>query len=200
MIRLLALIVALLPLGALAEPLPALYAVVGVAADDELNIRLEPSASSMLLGSFEHDARGIEVIALSETGSWGLVNDAETAGWVSMRYLARAPGQGEGSFPAALSCAGTEPFWSFELHADGSGRFASPVDPERDFAPGRRASAASRPDRFAFTAGGGQDVMGIVTREACSDGMSERAYGFALDLLLATPGAVLYSGCCTISP
>lgn len=205
MSRLTALLLALLlaPVVALAEgPFPALYDVTGVAAGDVLNIRAQPGAGAGLRGALAPRAHDIEVVRVSEDGGWGLVNSGDTAGWASMRYLARQPGQDWGSFPTGLSCIGTEPFWQLALAGDGTVRFGDMLDSAGTYAPVRRIASASRPDRFAFVAGSAAaGLTGLIARTACGDGMSEREYGFALDLLLPRPdGPVLYSGCCEIAP
>jgi hypothetical protein len=95
MVRILSLILALLvAMPAAAQDLPALFRVTGVAANDVLNIRAEPSARAAIIGSFRPDAGGIEVVALSADGRWGLVNSGEQAGWSSMRYLMHQGGPG----------------------------------------------------------------------------------------------------------
>lgn len=50
---------------AAAQDLPAVYDVAGVAADDVLNVRAEPSAEAPVLRTLAPDAGGIEVVALS---------------------------------------------------------------------------------------------------------------------------------------
>jgi hypothetical protein len=75
--------------------LPALFDVTGVASGDVLNLRAEPSAQATIIGSFPADATGIEVIATDSSGRWGQVNAVERAGWASLAYLARQPGQGQ---------------------------------------------------------------------------------------------------------
>lgn len=66
---------------------PALYDVSGVASDDVLNIRAEPSADAPIIGTLAHDATNVEIIRDGENG-WGLVNTDEGTGWVSFAYLA----------------------------------------------------------------------------------------------------------------
>lgn len=75
MIRLLAFFFAFLSTPALAQDIyPALHDVTGVAADDVLNIRSEPSASSPIIGTFSPFETDVEVVALSPDGGWGRVN------------------------------------------------------------------------------------------------------------------------------
>jgi len=197
MTRLLVLLILLLPVPALAqERFPALYDVVGVATDDVLNVRAGPSASEPIIGTLAPDARNIEIVARPD-GNWGRVNTGERAGWASMRYLARQPGQGWGMIPAALACFGTEPFWSLDITAGNTGFFATP-EVTTPLTVTDRVAGVARPDRFAIMAEGSEgDVTAIVSYEACNDGMSDRLYGMALDVLME-PG-VLYSGCCSLA-
>jgi len=197
---LLALIFTIFAAAAGAEPFPALYDVTGVAANDVLNIRAAPDASGALIGTLAPDARDVEVIRLADGGGWGLVNTNERSGWVAMRYLARQPGQEEGDWPATLACSGVEPFWSLGLAANGEAIFSLAGYEPFTFAPVSRYGSIMRPDRLLFEAGNGAgEVIGFVSREACNDGMSERDYGFAIDLLARIPFAPgPYSGCCSI--
>ena len=59
------------------------------AADDVLNVRAEPNASSAILGGLEPGAGPVEVIETSQPGStkWGRIVFQEGNGWVSMKFL-----------------------------------------------------------------------------------------------------------------
>jgi hypothetical protein len=105
-----------LPGAATQDGWPAIHDVTGVAADDVLNIRERPDASSPIVGQLAPDAT-VEVIRPNERLTWGLVNAGERTGWVSLRYLQRRPGQWDGAFPEIASCFGTEPFWSLRARA-----------------------------------------------------------------------------------
>ncbi|MBL4916526.1 SH3 domain-containing protein [Szabonella alba] len=206
-----ALVVALLLTGfsvaAPAQDLPALHDVTGVAADDQLNIRAEPSASAPVLGGFAPGTAGVEVTGISPDGGWGRVNLNERAGWVSMRFLARQPGPDWWHLAQPLSCYGTEPFWSLRLDADArrlnlSRMGGDPVDLVIDWSAdvsGRRGQAGMAlrgPDSTGFAALTGQD---------CSDGMSDFSFGIALSLFLSGEGtadgsvAQGLSGCCSLA-
>lgn len=87
---------------------PDAWQVVDVAPDDRLNARSGPGTGHIVLGTFPHDATGLQMTtcvpyvtmaqftALTETQRaalpprWCLVHsrDGETSGWVSARYLA----------------------------------------------------------------------------------------------------------------
>lgn len=190
MIRLL-LILWLLPAAALAQSFPALHHVTGVASDDVLNIRAAPSAGAARIGAFEPGARDIEVIRTQ--GGWGLVNAGEGAGWVSMRFLRRQEA-GDYALARRIACSGTEPFWSLAIDQGHSVRFSTMEGGAQSHPAGLLQRSANRSDRFALRAG---PLVAVIARGACSDGMSDRAYGLSVDLL--TDGqAPLRSGCCSL--
>lgn len=189
----------LLPAAALAQSLPALYDVTGVAIDDTLNIRARPTTSAPILSALAPKAAGVEVIRLSETGAWGLVNSNDTAGWVSMRYMVRRPGQDFGAVPAEIGCFGTEPFWAFNAGPGSQASFDSPLSNDA-YLSVTRLSTQGRPDEFALVAEGPAGrVTAIVSPAACTDGMSDREYGLAIGLVQETSGApAFFTGCCTL--
>ena len=61
--------------------------VTGVAANDVLNIRERPSASSAIRGFIPPNACYIEV--LGRSGNWYRISYRGTVGWVNGRYLTR---------------------------------------------------------------------------------------------------------------
>lgn len=194
------LVLALLALPALAaaQEFPALYDVAGVAADDVLNVRAAPDASAEIVGTLAPDARNVEVVAPGPDRDWGRVNAGERSGWASLAYLARQGGQPAGEPITSFHCAGTEPFWSFDVTA-GEGRFATPEGPGETTALEDPVMANGRTDSWALRGLSG-GLTAIVTRQLCSDGMSDRAYGLSLDLILSDGGMSYYSGCCELSP
>lgn len=183
------------------DNLPALFNVTGVVAGDVLNIRTRPSASSPIIGAFPRNARGIEVVALSDDGRWGQINSDEGTGYVALRFLDLQAGPSWTSMQAPLTCSGTEPFWSFTA-IDGD-----VVLDVMDSGPVDMAITDVIP------AAGRSDVVGVQlsTRSStgfaslhatqCSDGMSDRAFGISIDLfVLHAEGATGYSGCCSLQP
>jgi len=199
MARILALLLFLLPGLAHAESFPALYDVTGVASNDVLNIRMEPSAGSEILGMLAPNARGIEVVRLSDDFKWGLVNQGDGAGWVSMRYMHRQPGQDWGVMPRNVFCSGTEPFWSFNVIDGNEARFDAP-DVTRAYSVTAQLPGLVFPGDFAVVAEGVSGrATAIISLAMCNDGMSNREFGMNVGLLLesATPEA-LYVGCCSL--
>lgn len=205
MMRALVLLVWLAAGPVLAQTLPALHDVTGVAANDVLNLRAEPNATAAIVGALAPDARNIEIVAVDESAKWGLVGQGEGRGWAALRFLSRQGGSesgqaGDDSLPLPLACGGTEPFWSLKVAANGAVTFR-PVDGAILTAP---LSWSDRPvgrSGFAYglTAAGGA-ITGIVERRACSDGMSDRPFGLSLFLIVTTAGQpALYDGCCSLS-
>lgn len=205
MIRALLLCLSLWPAAALAqsltESLPALFTVSGVDENDMLNVRAGPGTDFEIIGKLEPDASGVEVVDTDPTGEWGLVNLDDRAGWVAMRYLVRGPGQPDHGLPNILTCGGTEPFWDFRLAPDRSAEFTRP-DQQATFSNVHTVTSENRPDRHALFADGGNMVItAVVGRNLCSDGMSDRAYGLSIDLLVTDAAEVhVYSGCCSVAP
>ena len=191
--RILFVLFCLLPGLTTAETFPALYDVTGVAADDVLNVRANSSASAAKVGELAHNAQNIEVVRVRN--GWGLVNVGETAGWTSMRFLARQE-EGDYALARALSCFGTEPYWSLKILQGSEARFYDP-DGSTGYHAGLLQVSKNRTDRFAFAA---QSLLAVIGRATCSDGMSDRQYGLTIDLWPdATNSMEFYSGCCTMA-
>ncbi|MEL7460447.1 MAG: SH3 domain-containing protein [Pseudomonadota bacterium] len=185
------------------EGWPALYDVVDVSSGDVLNIRAAPDAGSDVIGRLSPTATDIEIIRPDETGNWGLVNAREGTGWVSLAFMARQPGLWSGQFADHAQCFGTEPFWSVDLSPD-SATFESPDALPLTFAETSELRSRNRIDRhtrvYEHALGG---MVATLRAASCSDGMSDRAYGWEIDLLLVIAGdanAQMFSGCCSIEP
>ncbi|WP_422031656.1 SH3 domain-containing protein [Roseovarius sp.] len=191
----------LLPSVSPAQTLPAIYDVSGVAANDTLNVRSGPSTDHGVIAKLSPDATGIEVIDADKTGEWGLINTGEASGWVALRYMARQPGQPDTGLARNLACSGTEPFCSFNLTPDRKAEMTR-LETTVPFADVLVVPSANRPDRHALFADGGDTVVtAMVGRNQCSDGMSDRAYGLGIDLLVTDKTEVkVYSGCCSVAP
>ncbi|MCB1367464.1 MAG: SH3 domain-containing protein [Rhodobacteraceae bacterium] len=183
---------------------PDLYRVSGVAFNDVLNIRQEPTAASPIIGALSPDATGVEVIATAS--GWGMVNSGEGHGWVSMRYMTREGDWVKNHLPKGLSCYGTEPFWNFGFGDTGTaiadwslmGWGSGPVV-YYDVWTGS-AQNRGQANRGFTLAGDAVDAAGAIRTEYCSDGMSDRAYGFAVDVILKRGAdGMMVSGCCSLS-
>ncbi|PRY23054.1 hypothetical protein CLV78_105106 [Aliiruegeria haliotis] len=179
--------------------MPALYKVTGVASDDTLNVRAGPFSGADKLDELAHDATGIEVIALNEEATWGQIGSPETNGWVSMAYLTAMPDTAPG-IPPGMSCGGTEPFWGITFH----GATADYSDPVESFpslsVTTARSAIRSDPAQFGFEAATPTGrISGSIDATRCSDGMSDREFGWRVILLRRdADGASLERGCCTL--
>ncbi|MEX3316228.1 COG3650 family protein [Sulfitobacter sp. PS-8MA] len=189
-----------LPAAATQDAWPALYDVVDVAANDVLNIREGPNAQAPIIGRLAHDAEAVELIRPDDSYRWALVNSGEGRGWVSLHYLQRRPGQWAGAMPQLAQCAGTEPFWSLEVEgATVSYRAIDAAPQGYDIV--QKGPAQGRRDSFHLIAERAEGLaVGALSTEACSDGMSDRAYGLSIELLMKdATGWQHVSGCCSLS-
>lgn len=184
-----------------AQP-PQYYAVHGVAPDDVLNIRAEPDANAEKLGSYAPDARPVEVLETRD--GWGRVLAEGRDGWVALDFLEPIdmPQLGDTILPDGLRCAGTEPFWDVTLLSSPAARFrAMTADQPDEFAIARATPVPARPwtSWLRFHKDGRPYGEAVVRAAACSDGMSDQTYGYAIDLSLGRDGEeTLLTGCCNI--
>ena len=179
--------------------LPDVFAVSGIAADDTLNVRQEPSGGSADIGDLALNDL-IEVIALSDDRKWGQIIWQEGNGWIAMRFLSPSPlpHLRDSQMPMRLSCAGTEPFWTVFIWPNQTLEFIDRSDPslEAQTRPITQSTTAigMQPYSFAFTAG---EFTGLLDRAECSDGMSDRTYGWQLRLINpSSSGLQIRYGCC----
>ena len=183
--------------------LPDTFAVKDVADDDVLNIRSLPGTDGEIIGSLGPAAESIEVIRLSEDGRWGLVNQAEQAGWVSMRFMENEQSE-YALLDRQLSCSGTEPFWGFSFMPDGPAQFNDSNLSEEpiDLVTGWKAKQwyhRGGPEIAEFKSEN-RVLTASFTRGYCDDGMSDYEYGIVFVGHL-TDGALgmSYSGCCSLT-
>lgn len=176
------------------------YRVTGIASDDRLNVREAPAAEAAKKSALPPDAADIIVSGAVAEGSgsdwWEVIVPGTTGGtgWVNSRYLAPADEDKPSEPSFALRCIGTEPFWSTTF-LTGEARYSTP-DGDDSWTAGGWLPTANRTDRFAIRIEdeGGRTGHAAISREICSDGMSDIRYPFEV-LLVAPDGAVL-SGCC----
>ncbi len=166
--------------------------MTGVAQGDVLNLRERPSASARILGTLQPGATGVEVLETTPDGRWGLVPLRERGAWASMRFLSPEP-PSPTPLPRPLLCRGTEPFWSLSLTAAG----ATFSTPGREQALRRHGEAAGFSGGVAAFDAGGETLDLTVLRARCSDGMSDRPYGFRA--LVWNRGDLFLEGCCTLT-
>ncbi|WP_395542619.1 COG3650 family protein [Neotabrizicola sp. sgz301269] len=181
-----------------AGTLPAAFMVKGVDGNDLLNIRAEPSAGATVLGTIGPQALNVEVLEISPDGKWGKVAaGGEGNGWVSLAYLERQPVLDPALVPRPMTCLGTEPFWSLGLFEQGA-EWTTPDTPRTDL--GEVTEAVAMQGFHVRAEAGPERVFNLtISREWCTDGMSDRQFGFAAKLFIESPdGNALLSGCCTL--
>lgn len=173
---------------------PARHEVFGVAADDMLNVRVAPDSSAEVIGALGPNEIGIEVLRLSNDGAWGRIALGEQSGWVSMRFLVVSE-YVEANRP--IRCLGNEPFWSLQI---GSSQvvFDAPDNVALGLATIRESTSGLN-SMSIFLSEGGTAFTTIINRSLCSDGMSDREYGFRSTMFVESPGGnQLLTGCCTL--
>lgn len=192
----------LMATGLCAEALPAFYRVAGVSADDRLNLRAAPDVGSAVLATLAPDAQGLEVVGFSPDGKWAQLNLGEGDAWSSARYLVHEGDPEWWRGQAALSCHGTEPFWSLGSAPDASVVFTAMGEEPQDL---RITWSATPQGGLAGVlgwqlAGPARNGFAVLRSDRCSDGMSDRNYGITLDLFLAGGAAPLgLRGCCSLT-
>lgn len=200
------------PAAATQHSWPALHDVIGVDEGDVVNIRTDPDIASEVLDTLTADTADIEVIRPNDDLTWGLVNVGERTGWVSLTYLARQADQPAAAFVDIRQCFGTEPFWSLTYDQPAIRLSMPDVPPAEGFISGLFKSR-SQSDRYFYRGAvmspdaGPIEVDLSIRLRACSDGMSDRAYGIEVDMLVSDTDTEdgfrqprLLSGCCTIAP
>ena len=183
--------------------LPTLFDVTGVAANDVLNIRQAPNARSQIIGVLAPNAQDIEVVGYDQSGKWARVNTGEQSGWAALRYLAYQVDVWEpDALPPTLHCLGNEPFWSFAPRGDAL--VYSTPEVSQTVLPIRQILSTGvfrDPRRSVLAEGTGQRMTAVIVPMACSDGMSDRAYGLDVTLMIERGGQTqMLTGCCSIAP
>ena len=182
-----------------AQDAPPLYRVVNVDAHDTLNIRATPSPTAAILGDLPPDTRSVEV--LETRHGWGRILSGEGSGWISLAYLDVMDRPSVAGFdaPAGLHCAGTEPFWGVAINPDGSAVYHDmmTLGEDRTMAITDARTARGRFAPFIYHVDGELTGMALIRPAQCSDGMSDRTYGWeAVVDMRDEAGARLMEGCC----
>jgi uncharacterized membrane protein len=191
---------------ALAQPT---YSVIGVQADDTLNVRtdidrVDTVTEAHVAGALPHDASGIQTSGItyerSDGAVWREIRQGDLTGWVNERYLQRD--HQEPWFPSDLQCSGTEPFWSFDMSAmtaefdDMGGKLAT--FEQIGILPGQ-----NRRDVFEtlWLPTEGLSVVTAVLQDtqSCSDGMSDHLSDIEIVLLGIRKDEGPVVGCCSFS-
>ncbi|MCK4862584.1 MAG: SH3 domain-containing protein [Rhodobacteraceae bacterium] len=185
-----------IPTLALAEfqLFPIVYEVVSVPDGDVLNVREEPSASSYDLDDLLPGQQA-EVTALDETGTWARILWHGGDAWVSLKFMQPVKQYGDdfSTMPINQQCGGAEPFWSVDITYDSQFGFTE-MGGDTEWMPIETSTMSHNMYRsnYAFET---PRFTGFIRRAECSNGVSDKTYGWALDLLEKGKGD-LWSGCC----
>lgn len=156
-------------------------------------LRENPRATSALIDRLPDEVTTVEVTGLSENGDWARILHLEGNAWMPLEALTAMNVTG-GPFENPLFCAGTEPFWSLKTQGDTLilEEMGAPAETFSDLT--TMTSANTTTHHVAQSEG-----LTVLLRGAeCSDGMSDRTYGLATDIILPRSDAGLLSGCCTL--
>jgi uncharacterized protein YgiM (DUF1202 family) len=178
-------------------PVPAVYSVTHVTADDVLWVRAEPDASSTPVNALAPDAP-VSVIAMASP-RWAKVTVGQTVGYVNAAYLTRGGGVTTSSgLQMNLICRGTEPFWTLEIAADRSVNYTMMGGSEQTSAL-NQASPSAMTGGYPYTIAA-QPVSGIIDQRMCSDGMSDIVYPWSIVLNAPNEAGNMMTahGCCTL--
>lgn len=159
---------------------PPVYRVVNVAPSDVLNIRECADPGSTIVGQLSPHARRVDV--LEEADGWGRIVTGDARGWVSMAYLApmERPSIAGLDAPGGFQCSGAEPFWGLRIDDAGEAEFDSAMteNGRRRLAVTEARTADGRFEPYLYRFTGDADGFALITRTACSDGMSDIGYGW----------------------
>ncbi len=198
---------------------PAYFRVSDVGDDGSLKIRVEPVAGAEVIGEYALEAGPIEILKIED--GWGYVIAGEGNGWVNMAHLNEipVPKVGQSQLPQGLVCAGTEPFWYSEISGEEisysrlddanlrfsineAGGFDGRIGPN-SFVQASLisvANGANGTNEANGTSGSDTVLYAVVSARQCSDGMSDRNYGWWVNLLITSPrGTSALDGCCSLS-
>lgn len=183
---------------------PTYYQVVALPADDELAVRAEPAGDAEQIGALAGRAGPIEVLDVVQTGStdWAEVVWQDTNAWIAYRFLDPITPEtvGDTALPVGMICAGAEPFWGVTLISQHEAEFNSPMSPTPEtLAIDYGVGAAARQGAPALIMVADIDAHAslFVTPARCSDGMSDRSYGWSAAYHTSVNGEpILYQGCC----
>lgn len=188
---------------------PSYFRVGALPPGETLTVRGGPAGDTEALGELVEDAGPIEVVSVTLNGrtEWAEIIFQERNAFVARRFLEplaidTLPGS---AIPQLLSCHGTEPFWSvgFPGPNDAVLEVLSSQDGQPMFF--RVADIRSAQNRGGAPAvisleGAAANATLFVDRGWCSDGMSDRDYGWRAFLILDDATQSVFQGCCFVQP
>jgi len=178
-------------------PLPAVYTVSGVAANDVLWVRAEPTTFSARVDNL---APNVPVVVLGmATDGWVLVSVGQNTGYVNARFLTRGGGVTTSSgLQMNILCRGTEPFWSLDIDQDRTVTYTM-AGTAAQYSALNQATPSPLTGSYPYTIAA-NPVSGVVGQEICSDGMSDIQYPWSILLNAPNEAGVMATqhGCCTL--
>ena len=130
------------------------------------------------------------------TLDWAKVSVAGQEGYMHMQGT--TPGGGtvtSQGMQLGLTCAGTEPFWTFQIGTDASTSFEDVGNQGNPIA-GTITSVGGTSYPYSFQSG---QITGQLTNQVCSDGMSDITYPWELLLNVTIGGSQqTVQGCCML--
>lgn len=194
---------------------PRVFSVTRVAQWDKLNVRVEPGASSEVIGKIPADGKDVVVIGDKETVSgstWVNVAWGPLKGWVSERYLtpsyvAKKEKDDKPQYRTrtnkpkvddkntiTLECGGVKPFWNIDLTENDiqinikDDHFDMPIS-------SRRKSSFSEKSVIIKGKKRGDTVKLYLSKDnVCKDGITDINYPYTVRAVIN--GKASYSGCC----
>ena len=178
--------------------LPAIFEVTGLTAGDHLNVRAGPSAKAKDIGDLTAGTL-VEVTQIDPNVGWAQIVYGEWTAWAYARFLTAVdtPLLSGTDLPANMNCGGTEPFWDVQIS---NGRVA-------DFGMmgGARvmediSHAGKSSNHILKQSIQTESWSAFLEKRQCSDGMSDRQMGIAIELLATGDDADFrhLSGCCSV--
>lgn len=178
--------------------LPAIFEVTGLKAGDHLNVRAAPTAKAKDIGDLKAGTH-VEVTAIDPNAGWAQIVYGEWTAWAYARFLTpvQTPLLLGTDLPANMSCGGTEPFWGLQISKGTRARFKMMGDP----AVTEDISYAGKSLNHTLKQGiQTSSWTAFLEKRQCSDGMSDRQMGIAIELMATVEGTGFrhLSGCCSV--
>jgi uncharacterized membrane protein len=169
-----------------AEPIQPMkevfYRVVGVASNDVLNIRAQPTSRSEIIGAFHHNHPLFEVNG--RDGRWVRVNLGEYSGWVHSGYIeaVNVPTFLHTNLPNGLKCYGEEPFWTVTLNS-GQIQIKSMANQDRTYITSKVESFGND-HLISGVSNSGNEIVIFVEDKMTSSSMVDRFFNWSVSLYL----------------
>ena len=178
--------------------LPAIFEVTGLKAGDHLNVRSAPSAKATDIGDLKAGTY-VEVTSIDPNVGWAQIVYGEWTAWAYARFLTPVdtPLLSGTDLPANMNCGGTEPFWDVQISNGAVAEFGI-------------MGGVKVVENISYAGKSSNHIMkqsiqtdswsAFLEKRQCSDGMSDRQMGIAIELLATGENAQFrhLSGCCRI--